>query len=489
LGKKEEGRRKKRAEELASGTVGENESSQPQGVFSSMSIHFSQGKLIGQERKDVIEEVQQQMQEAALAAITVILQTFLEAEVTAKLGREKGEPRRMSRQAREIDWHCRHCGCRDANQFTRDGHYLRALDTGWGQVRALKVPMLECQRCGHDVVCHFTILEKFQRFWLDLDQDVLFGSGLCQSLRHLSQHWSAIVGGSVGLRTINERINQIAPLLKQAHQDPISDVPIVVQFDGIWLRVQFPTESEKRDKRQRKRKGRRGKKVVLLVALGFWPDGTRQILDWEVADGESQAAWERLVHRVWQRGVRLEKGLQAVVRDGSGELGEALAWVYGATIVEQRCIFHKLRNVADKCREELKGEANKQERQCLLEQARTIYQAESAQEARTRLASFADTWGARTPKTVATLQRDFEHTIAYYALEGIARELVRTTSLLERTNRELRGKFRQVGCFSSLKGADVAIYLQVQRLHARWSKQTWWQASHSLYFDFLNLNP
>ena len=32
---------------------------------------------------------------------------------------------------------------------------------------------------------------------------------------------------------------------------------------------------------------------------------------------------------------------------------------------------------------------------------------------------------------------------------GIARDLVRTTSLLDRTNRELRRKFRQACCFSS----------------------------------------
>src|SRR5258708_19255579 len=62
--------------------------------------------------------------------------------------------------------------------------------------------MLECQHCQHDVVAQFTILEKFQRFWLDLDQDVLFGSGLCQSLRDLRARWSAILGSSVGLRTI-----------------------------------------------------------------------------------------------------------------------------------------------------------------------------------------------------------------------------------------------------------------------------------------------
>ncbi len=44
-----------------------------------------------------------------------------------------------------------------------------------------------------------------------------------------------------------------------------------------------------------------------------------------------------------------------VVRDGSGGLGEALALVYGLTVLDQRCLFHKLRNVADKARSELKG--------------------------------------------------------------------------------------------------------------------------------------
>ena len=72
---------------------------------------------------------------------------------------------------------------------------------------------------------------------------------------------------------------------------------------------------------------------------------------------------------------------------------------------------------------------------------------------------------------------------------GVACELIRTTSLLERTNRELRRKFRQVCCFGSSRGAEVAIYIQVKRLNARWSKQTWWDTSHSLYFDFLNLDP
>ena len=87
--------------------------------------------------------------------------------------------------------------------------------------------------------------------------------------------------------------------------------------------------------------------------------------------------------------------------------------------------------------------------------------------------------------------RDFEQTIAFYALQGFARKIIRTTSLLERTNRQLRRKFRQAGSFGSVRGASVAFYLQAQRLNAGWSKAktTWWEATHSLFFDLLNLHP
>jgi len=456
-----------------------------------MSIRFAQGKLKGEERTSILQEIQRQAKAAALTAVKPVFTTFLEAEVTAKLGRSKRDPRQVSGQAREIDWQCAACGSRDANQFIRDGHYRPDLETGWGHLDGVQVPMLECQRCGHDVICHFAIMEKFRRFWLDFEQDVVFGSGLCESLRHLSQRWSAIVGGSVGLRTINERINQLEPLLEQAHREPIEDVPAVVQWDGIWLTLQTQNETEKRDSRKRRRKERKGKRVVVLVALGFWNDGTgrREILDWEIASSEDQPSWEKLVHRLWERGVRPEKGLQMVVRDGGGGLGGALALVYGSSVLDQRCLFHKLRNVADKCREDLKGEAKKEQRKQLLEQATEIYQAESAFQAYLRVIVWATTWREQAPKAVATLERDFEQTLAFYTLEGIPREWIRTTSLLERTNRELRRKFRQAVTFGSQAGAQVAIFLQVQRLHAQWSQQTWWDISHSLSFQLWNLNP
>jgi hypothetical protein len=54
----------------------------------------------------------------------------------------------------------------------------------------------------------------------------IFSSGLCQSLCQLSQEWPATLESAVGLRTINERINQLEALLQAAHHEPISDVPL-----------------------------------------------------------------------------------------------------------------------------------------------------------------------------------------------------------------------------------------------------------------------
>jgi putative transposase len=451
-----------------------------------MTIHFRQGKLEAPERQAILEEVYQQAKGAATAAVKAVIEALLEAEVSAKLGREKGAVRHISGQPREVDWVCGQCGCADAQHFTRDGHYRRSLQTGWGSIQGLRVPMLECQQCGHDVICHFTILEKYERFWLDLDQDVVLGSGLCESLRHLGERWGEAVGSSIGLRTLNERVNQLAPLLSQAHQGRITQVPTVIQFDGIWLRLQVPTGTLKTDRRGRRRQQRKGKRMVLLVALGLWTDGSgrREILDWELAEGETQPDWQRLLDRLEERGVRPEAGLQAIIRDGKGELGAAVAQVYGTGVIEQRCVFHKLRNVADKAREDKSGEQHRELREQVLEQASAIYQAETAAQARERLSSFVSTWAEQAPKAVATLQRNFEQTIAFYGLGGIVRELVRTTSLLERTNRELRRKFRQACCFSSRRGAEVAIYLQVQRLHARWNKSSWPQTARSLSLAF-----
>jgi transposase-like protein len=159
--------------------------------------------------------------------------------------------------------------------------------------------------------------------------------------------------------------------------------------------------------------------------------------------------------------VKLETGLQTIVRDGTEGLEQALDFVYDSALVKQRCNFHKLRNVSGKW-----GGSDRKAKKLLMEQVAAVNQAISASEAQARLAAFEEQWRPTQPQAVATFEHEFEQTIRYFSLEGMVREVVRSTSRLERTNRELRRKFRQVGCFSSPKGAEVAVYIQVTRLNA-----------------------
>jgi transposase-like protein len=165
----------------------------------------------------------------------------------------------------------------------------------------------------------------------------------------------------------------------------IEEVPEVIHFDGIWMTLVESEPAIKPDKRKRRRHKRKGKRVVVLVALGFYKDGRRKILDWEIAKGEGHKDWKVLLDRLQQRGVKPETGLKMVVRDGGGGLKQAIELVYGSKVIDQRCIFHKLQNVLKECRKELKGEDNKEKKKQLMHEASLVYDADSAEQARERL--------------------------------------------------------------------------------------------------------
>jgi hypothetical protein len=78
-----------------------------------------------------------------------------------------------------------------------------------------------------------------------LHQDVLWSSGCGQSLREIAERWGATLGSDVGLRTINDRINEMERLSQKFHEQDILDVPDVTQFDGIWVTIAEEKETIK----------------------------------------------------------------------------------------------------------------------------------------------------------------------------------------------------------------------------------------------------
>jgi transposase-like protein len=175
----------------------------------------------------------------------------------------------------------------------------------------------------------------------------------------------------------------------------------------MWVTIQGQEEEITPDKRHE----RSGKHVVILVAMGFWPDGRREILDGHVAKREDHAQGERFLMRLKERGVEAKQGLKMIGRDGCGGLGKALVNVYGNSLLDQRCIVHNRQNVADKASTNRKGQDPRQAKKERMEQAASMYQAEPAEMARERLRDWAPHWRPQAPLAGAPLERDFEDTL------------------------------------------------------------------------------
>lgn len=396
---------------------------------------FSPGKRPGEERQNILHAVQAQAKSAACQASKPILEAFREAEVSVKRERAKGERRRRSGPPGVMAGPCGHGGCLDANPFLRDGPARSDLATGWGLIRDRRVPRGEGPPCPQEVVCHVAMREKEPRWGMDRDQPVLVGRGFGERCRPRQEHWSATVAGRVGWRTLPERIHHVASLTQAAHTHHVTDVPPLRHLDGMGVTIQPSHQTIKREKRQRPRRKRSGNTREILVALGLWPDGRREIRDGQIADREEHREGEVRGQRLWEHGCGPEKGCPVLGRDGRGG-GEAFARGDATTVPAPRDRVPHRQNVSTNGRRERQGQENQEQRRHLREQAAAIARADTATQAQARLDRWAAPWREPAPHAVAMLEREGAQTLVFSDLPGLDRTWRRTRWLLERTPRE-----------------------------------------------------
>jgi len=415
-----------------------------------------------QEHAEFVPELQTAIQEQILRIVGRCLEEALETELEHQLGRGRYRRRRHSK-GQEIERRCSRCGSHQRQGFCRNGHYPRYLDTHWGRV-VLGVPQVQCV-CGGNVPMSFRTLRPGQRIWDDLEVEVRVEYHRGLSYRQIKMDLDERLGSSVGLRTLNQCVLQVVPEGKPSKPFEMGEVPPVVRLDGIWITVMFPTGQTQRDRLGRLRAVKRAKKVPILAAQGVWPlTGKTMLLAWTRAESEDEASWQKFLEQLYETGITPENGLALLVADGSKGLRAAYENIYW-TIPLQRCVFHKLRNVAQALDipEGLDRLAAHAYRTQFLCSAARIWQAPDEIEARQRYAAFCRQWQSQQPKATATLSRDLDETLAFYAVQERAAaygqdwpsHLLRTTSPLERTFREFRRRYRNAVLFYSEQGAKA----------------------------------
>ncbi len=245
-----------------------------------------------------------------------------------------------------------------------------------------------------------------------------------------------------------------------------------MQVDAIWLTQLRPTGKIRIDGKGRRRLVKARVKRPLLLALGVWPEsGHCVLLAWQLAESEDEAAWLAFLSALEAAGIRGENGLQLLIHDGGAGLCAALRIVH-FDAPTQRCLFHKLRNIANALHlpEGLSRRERTRQRKAILKDFRAIWQAKRPATLLRRYRQVVRCYRHTQPAAVATLRRDFRATIAYLSLETKhptwPRAFLRTTSHLERVNRRIRRRARAASAFHSDQGILAMISQEAAALTA-----------------------
>jgi transposase-like protein len=254
-------------------------------------------------------------------------------------------------------------------------------------------------------------------------------------------------------------------------RDP-TDVPPILQIDAIWITLLRANGQVRRDRKGRKRMVKGRFKCPVLIAMGVWPDSDRcEILLWQMGHSEDAEAWVSFLSILEADGIRGENGLKLIIHDGGRGVCSALRTVY-FNADEQRCLFHKLRNLYNAIHvpEHLSPKQGRRYRKAIFKVFHAIWQSRRFGTVLRRYLKVVRAYRLSQPKAVATLRRDFRSTVTYYHLEqqfpAWERRHLRTTSRLERFNLRLRRRARAAHAYHSEQGLRAMVAQEAHEFHA-----------------------
>jgi transposase-like protein len=301
------------------------------------------------------------------------------------------------------------------------------------------------------------LVRPYQRLSDEVDEQIRRWYGMGQSLRQLQRELGRSFIGPLSLQTLLTRIHQIATTA------PVPGVPPVMQVDAIWVTQLLPTGRTIKDRKGRKRQAKSRVKRPIFIAMGVWPERNQAVvLDWMMGASEDGQEWLRFLSRLEEAGFNGEHGLQLIIHDGGSGLCSALQTVH-FDAATQRCLFHKIRNIAHAIRlpSGLSRRRRTHQRKAILKEFRAIWQAKRLATALRRYLKVVRRFRHEQPEAVATLRRGFRQTLTFFHFSANYDVChLRTTSRLERFNRTLRRRLRPASALHSGQGL-VAMFTYI----------------------------
>ena len=314
----------------------------------------------------------------------------------------------------------------ESRKTYRNGHYVRHLISHHGLL-TIRVP-----RVRHGKVT-FQTIARYRRYSGEVAELVrgLFFAGV--STRKMGVVLEYLLGTRVSAQMVSRITQQFDREVKLFHARPLRDDYRYLFLDGIVQSEQVIGSTM------------RG---PLLVAYGITYDGTREVIGYMKAMGESDAAWGAFLNDLYRRGLTGDR-LKLIIADGAPGLWSALERIY-PRVPRQLCWAHKIRNVREKL--------PKLAWDTCLAQAKEIYQQPTRKKATERYFMWVRKWKRKYPKAVRCLVKDIDRLLVHYSFPVKHRITIRTSNPIERLFREVRRRTRPIGSFTNTKSLDRIAY-------------------------------
>lgn len=255
----------------------------------------------------------------------------------------------------------------------------------------------------------------------------LWTAGL--STRKVAQVSEEVLGTKASHASVASWVQEAADEVLRWLNRPIRDDITYLVLDGLYVPI----------------KREQSTKQPILVAMGVTETGVREVLGLLVAPSENFDSWCTMLSTLRARGLRMDK-LRLVVSDGCEGLIKAIEREL-PDVPRQRCTVHKTRNIVGRCPKHLKGVAPKE--------ASNIWKAPNRSEARSRAQAFIAKYRGRGHDKLANIiEDDLEATLSFFDLDSTIWQTMRSTNVLERTNREFRARFRAIGAHQESADPD-----------------------------------
>ena len=220
-------------------------------------------------------------------------------------------------------------------------------------------------------------------------------------------------------------------------------------YDVVYLFIDGVYESLRREA---------GFKEAILVAWGILSNGRKVLLHLALGNKESYESWKEFFRNMIGRGLRMPL---LIVSDGAPGLIKAIEECFPES-KRQRCMVHKLRNIANKLPQNVLEE--------LMPKIRNVFNQTDKEIALMCAAKIIDEYAQKYPSAIKCFQEDLDSCLNFMLFPAGHHKHIRTTNLLERAFVEQKRRTKIIPRFLNEKSCIKLVYSTLIRVSEKWRR-------------------